>query len=385
MRSPTTRKFRGLPFLASACLVASLLASTLPAHASPPGTWTSAASMTESRDRFSGVLLPNGRVLVAGGWSGSGLNSAELYDPLHNTWTATGSMIQDRSEFQAALLFTGEVLAAGGFSGVFPTANAEIYNPGSGTWSATGSLTVRRCNYALAKLPNGEILVAGGATAQRFLGVTASAEIYNPTTGTWTRTGSMHQARQGATATVLPNGKILVAGGSTFINGGAIATAELFDPGTRTWTLTGNMNFGRAQHTALLLTANGLVLVAGGGDGWKTYTNTAELYDPTTGTWTLTGSMSVARFGHSGTPLPDGQVLVAGGQSTQNVGCPPCGNIESSGELYDPGTGSWISAGNMASVREHQYATLLPNGEILVAGGAIQTGGNTSTAEIYKP
>ena len=136
---------------------------------------------------------------------------------------------------------------------------------------------------------------------------------------------------------------------------------------------------------ATLLAVNGLVLVAGGGDGYQFYTNTAELYNPATGTWSFTGSMSVARFGHRGTQLPDHQVLVAGGQSTQNLGCPLCGNIQSSAELYDPGSGRWIPAGDMTSVREHQFATLLPNGEVLEAGGAIRTGGNTATAELYKP
>src|ERR1035438_9069959 len=124
----TKRLSRSLPFAALASLLAGVVVAT-PALASPPGTWTPAASMNQSRDRFSGVLLPNGKVLVAGGWSGSGLNSAELYDPAHNTWTVTGSMIQGRSEFKAVLLSNGEVLAAGGFAGGFPTAQAGVSNP----------------------------------------------------------------------------------------------------------------------------------------------------------------------------------------------------------------------------------------------------------------
>jgi hypothetical protein len=170
--------------------------------------------MNQSRDRFSGVVLPNGKVLVAGDWPA--VSSAELYDPVHNFWTLTGNMLQGRSMFQAALLSTGEVLAAGGYTGTFPTAKSELYNPNTGSWSATGNLNVARCNYVLAVLPNGKILVAGGATSERFLGVTTSAELYDPTTGVWTRTGSMKQARQSATATVLPNGKVLVAGGSVY-------------------------------------------------------------------------------------------------------------------------------------------------------------------------
>jgi hypothetical protein len=384
MRFLSPRRFRYfLLILPVAGVLASFILKTGSVHASPPGTWTAAASMNQSRDRFSGALLPSGKVLVAGSWSAS--KSAELYDPAHNTWTLTGSMITGRSEFQAALLSDGLVLAAGGDTGTFPTSKAELYNPSSGTWTATGSLNQARENYVLAVLPNGKVLVAGGATSERFLGVTSSAEIYDPGTGTWTRTGSMNQARQGATATVLSNGKVLVAGGSLFINADALTSAELYDPSTGTWTLTGSMNVRRSQHTATLLAANGLVLVAGGGDGYQFYTNTAELYNPATGTWALTGSMSVARFGHAATQLPDDDVLAAGGQSTQNLGCPPCGNIQSSAELYVPSSGSWVSAGNMTSVREHQYAVLLPDGEVLEAGGAVLNGGNTASADLYQP
>lgn len=377
-RSRLFSRFSLCAFVMVLWVLGALALHTISVHASPPGTWTATGNMTQARYRFSGVLLPSGKVLVAS-------SGADLYDPTSGTFTATGSLLLGRTYFHAALLADGQVLAAGGNIGVNPTAEAELYNPATGTWSATGSLNLKRENYALAVLPNGDVLIAGGATAERFLGVTKTVEIYNPSTGTFTRANPMNVARQGATATLLPNGKVLVAGGSQFINADALTSAELFDPSTGLWTLTGNMNVRRAQHTATLLSVNDLVLVAGGGDGYQFYTNTAELYNSATGTWSLTGSMSTNRFGHASVQLPDGQVLAAGGQSTENLGCPPCGNLLSSAELYDPLSGTWIPAGNMNSVREYQFAILLPNGKVLEAGGGILTGGATASADLYQP
>jgi hypothetical protein len=322
MRFLSPRRFRYLLLiLPVAGVLASFILKTSSVQASPPGTWAAAASMNQSRDRFSGALLPSGKVLVAGSWVVS--RSAELYDPSYNTWTLTGSMITGRSEFQAAPLSDGLVLVAGGDTGTFPTSKAELYNPGSATWSATGNLNQARENYGLAVLPNGKVLAAGGATSERFLGVTSSAEIYDPGTGTWTRTGSMNQARQGATATVLPNGKVLSGRRKSVHQCGCANQRGIVRP------LTGSMNVRRSQYTATLLAANGLVLVAGGGDGYQFYTNSAELYNPATGVWALTV--------------------------------------------------------NMTSVREHQYAVLLPDGEVLEAGGAALNGGNTPSADLYQP
>jgi len=176
----------------------------------------------------------------------------------------------------------------------------------SGTWTETGSLATARRSHTATLLPNGQVLVAGGIKGSTIL---ASAELYDPASGTWTETGSLADARQLHTATLLPNGKVLVAGGQdSSFNG--LASAELYDPASGTWTETGSLANARWSHTATLL-ANGMVLVAGGGifEG----SDSAELYDPASGTWTETGDLVNVRFVHTATLLSNGNVLAAGG------------------------------------------------------------------------
>jgi N-acetylneuraminic acid mutarotase len=153
------------------------------------------------------------------------------------------------------------------------------------------------------------VLVAGGTNNTS--GVLNSAELFNPATGKWTSTGSMNTARSGHTATLLQNGQVLVAGGDSF------GTAERYNPATGTWTATSSMNTARSGNTATLL-GNGKVLAAGGFVGVYPVDHSlssAELYDPATGVWTTTGSMNTSRGFHTATLLPNGQVVVAGGFS----------------------------------------------------------------------
>ena len=231
-----------------------------------------------------------------------------------------------------------------------------------GTFVPTGSLNTGRSSHTATLLNNGKVLVAGGTDSSN--AHLASAELYDPATETFTLTGSMNTTRSSQQATLLANGKVLVAGGDS--SGGV--TAELYDPTTETFTPTGSMNTAHALFTATLLN-NGKVLVAGGQIVNPVQLASAELYDPATGIFTPTGSMNTGRWGHTATLLNNGKVLVAGGYSPG----------ENTAELYDPATGTFTPTGSMNQGRLNGAATLLKNGMVLVVGGG------SVSAELYNP
>jgi N-acetylneuraminic acid mutarotase len=285
--------------------------------------------MNAARNLSTATLLGNGDVLVAGGNANGPQASAELYNPATNTWTLTGSMHTARYQHTATLLQNGQVLVAGGYN---PNAtdpyltSAELYNPATGTWTTTGSLHEPRIYHTMTLLPTGQVLVAGGYNVSpTAINILASAELYNPATGRWTLTGSMSTPRTGHAAALLASGQVLVAAGED--DSSSLTSAELFNPATGKWTLTGSLHAARNQHTATLL-ANGQVLVAGGQNGTSFIAST-ELYTPASGTWTTTGNLNTPRVEDTATLLANGQVLVAAGQDSTY-------NYLASAELYTP-------------------------------------------------
>jgi len=244
--------------------------------------------------------------------------------------------------------------------------------PAATAWISTGVMNVPRDQHSATLLANGRVLVAGGHNQTAFV---SAAELYDPASGTWAPTGSMAGPRQYHTATLLPNGKVLVAGNN--ISQGVSASAELYDPVSGQWLTAASMNAARSVHTANLL-PNGKVLVAGGISSLGRYLNSAELYDPATGTWTPTGFLSAARYGHTATLLPNGKVLLTGGFDA--------GQVRNGAELYDPATGTWTVTGSFTTGRFLHTATLLANGKVLIAGGRINSQAvTTNAAELYDP
>jgi N-acetylneuraminic acid mutarotase len=280
-------------------------------------------------------------------------------------WAATGSLISSRYHHTATVLPNGKVLVTGGVQ-VYPYASAEVYDPASGTWSTTGTMAQPRYLHTATLLPNGKVLVTGG------LGSTSVTEVYDPASGTWSTAGAMATPRGEHTATLLPNGKVLVAGG--FNGGVSLATAEVYDPASGIWSAAGAMASPRSRHTAVLL-PNGKVLVAGGING--SVLAAAEVYDPASNTWSATGSLVLSRIYHTAALLPDGKVLVAGGYNADGHHKPA--------EVYDSTSGTWSLTGAMAQSRYLHTATRLQNGKVLIVGGGSSSGGDHSTAEVYDP
>jgi N-acetylneuraminic acid mutarotase len=337
------------------------------------GAWSPTAPMATGRAWHTATSLANGKVLVAGGYNYKDdlLSSAELYDPATGTWAATGPLNTTRMYHTATLLANGKVLVAGGEAGEggiyrYILSSTELYDPANGRWTAAAPLSNIRYGHTATLLPNGKVLVAGGYDG----GFLSGAELYNPALGTWTATGPLNTGRHRHTATLLPNGKVLVVGGW---NANNLSSAELYDPATGTWTTTSPLNTVRNGHTATLL-SNGKVLVAGGA-GISNSSLSAELYDPATGTWTTTGPLNIARNGHTATLLPDGRVLIAAVDSLSS-------GYLSNAELYDPATGTWTVTGSLNTARKYHTAILLAGGTVLAAGGRNDTT-YCSSAELY--
>jgi N-acetylneuraminic acid mutarotase len=368
-------------------------------------TWTTGPSMNSARYAHTATLLPNGKVLVVGGYNGANLNSAEVYDPNSGSlgsWTNVKPMNIARYYHTATLLQNGKVLVVGGTTISSSSANkaallskgkllvaanagpdsvepsVELYDPVANTWTIVAPLNVPRYAHSATLLPDGKVLVAGGVDGVGWYSETA--EVYDPNAGslgTWTLTASMKTGRTIHSATLLPNGKVLVAGGELI---GDIPTnlAELYDPIEGTWSDAAPLNTARQCHTATLL-PNGKVLVSGGwGGSILLYLHSAELYDPVHDTWTETATLHTPRHAHTATLMPDGRVIIAGGYEN--------GNALYTTEVYDdPTAGSWSDIANILNTpRGFDTATLLLSGKVLVAGGN-NTGGDLSSAELFDP
>ena len=345
-----------------------ILGASLAAIASGAG----GGSLATARSGARAVLLPDGTVLVEGGTpaAGANLSSAERYSPASNAWAPAGSMATGRAAHSATLLPTGRVLVAGGFGGS-PTQtilkSAELYDPGANAWSAAADMGSIREDHSATLLPAGKVLVAGGIGLTNGLKTT---EIYDPATNAWAPAAPMTTGRYSHTATRLRGGRVLVVGGNDATNH-PTATAETYTPSSNTWAAAASLATGRVRHTATLL-LDGRVLVTGGDDSSGDPIAAAEIYNPANNTWSTAGALSTARSGHTATLLRDGRILVEGGVSSS-------GDPVASNELYSPRTNAWAAGPSLASVRTAHTATLLLGGRVLASGGAGPSGALASS------
>ncbi|RYD28447.1 MAG: hypothetical protein EOP86_23075, partial [Verrucomicrobiaceae bacterium] len=340
-------------------------------------------SLSIARSEHTATMLPDGRVLAAGGLSseGAAIAEAETYTKASGKWTATGGMKAARAGHTATLLPGGRVLFAGGYSADGALSSCELYTAAATPWAETAPLNLGRERPSSTLLPDGAVLVAGGAN--RYYAAVGDAQLYNPVSDIWTSVPGF-SPRASHSAVLLPDGRVMVAGGFTDWDGLVMTnTTILFDPVSRSWTPSGNLLAKRSSHAAVLL-PDGKVLLAGGYFR-TTYEDGAglasvEIYDPVTGVCRAAAPMSMARTGPRATLLADGRVLVLGGNNESDS------TASRSAEIYDPAANAWSAAGTLLFPHGSGTATLLSDGKVLLAGGLDYNDKNAKgVAEIYDP
>jgi len=333
------------------------------------------------------VSLNNGDVLKAGGIAPGNVatNATSRYVAALGTWTAVEGMNSARKGYAIVALqlpgqILGHVLAAGGLdeNGNY-LATSEVFNATTNTWTATGSMATARRWHTLTALANGNALVAGGTDSAGT--VIATCELFNAATGLWTPTGSMATARAEHQATLLAsNGFVIVYGGQSTTTGSALSAAEIYNTTAGTWYTVASLNTARTDHLGILL-PNGLVLVVGGQDSMGTYLSTAEVFNVTANTWSFTSNSMAAAHSYANelVLLPNQDVLISGGDGTSAP--------IATAELYDCKANLWSSTANMNVARQQAAAVLLPNGLAYIIEGCITAisscPGGTSSTEYY--
>ncbi len=370
--------------LAVVALLAALVAPALaPAESMALGSWSGAPGLRGGREFHSANLISGTRLLVAGGLRAGGPTAtSQIFDSQTRRFSAAASLSTARVAHAGVTLYGGKVLVAGGgnLSVTSPAeylSSAELYDPASNSWRAAGEMTTPRANHTATLLADGRILVAGGLNSVG-RGI-AGAEIYSPATNSWSPAGAMREARYHHTATILPNRKVLVTGGHQLTGDGstvALSSAELYDPASNSWAKAPRMRVPRDNHTATSL-PDGRVLVVGGGTRTAGFEAGAETYDAAANSWSSAGRLKEPRAFHATTLLPAGDVLAVGGLND-------CGAL-SSAQIFSASSGRWRPARSLRTPRGQLRATAFRDGQVIVTGGATITGSIISSSELFLP
>jgi hypothetical protein len=363
---------------------------------SSEGSWLPAGELGEARWLTHVVRVGAGMVLVVGSDNvcmpaTGGSDSVELGDPRTGTWKSAASLRTPRERPAVVGLPDGRALVAGGSTGEeggpASYSSAYVFDPGTAAWSKSGLMTSARSSPSAAVLSDGRVLLAGGYYADPAHGnvpapTLDSSEIWDPVTGVWTATGRLAQARFGASAVTLTDGRVLVVGGSASLEGAPIEvnSTEIFDPASGRWLDAGHLTEPRVGATLVALADGGALLVGGllafdAGDFGVSLvpTPTAERFDPRSGAWSRTSESPTAAAGQTVVTLADGRVLVAGGDITVNepdLDVTPAG-LTAAASIYDPATGIWQATEPMPRPRSGSSAVLLDDGSVLLAGGVM--------------
>lgn len=332
--------------------------------------------MATPRAGHQASLMTDGRVLVTGGCAGAGClqvqRSSELYDPVRNRFGATGSMFEARVSHTATVLPDGRVLVTGGWTGLAATASTELYDPLTGRFASGPDMSVPRMDGTATLLDTGEVLIAGGASQTNR--PTNAADRFSPTTGKITATGPLQTARVHHTAVKLRDGRVLVVGGLVSRNT-ATATAEIYDPKTGKFRQTGTLNQPRCKHAALLLTDGRVMVLAGSSDcGDRQKLAATEIFDPTTETFGRGPSLMNPRYkiASAAVRLENGAVMIAG--DSNDV------------EVWVPGSSKFVRAAQrLGAELAFSTATSLKNGRVLVIGGYDRTITPTARTWLISP
>ncbi|MEP6834691.1 MAG: kelch repeat-containing protein [Gemmatimonas sp.] len=342
------------------------------------GTIAATENMSVPRAVHTATTLGDGRVLVAGGFTDktSASLGAQIFNPATERYVATGAMINIRHSHSATLLSNGKVLIVGGYGdGNSTTSAAELFDPATNAFTATGPLQTPRAGHVAVLLNNGKVLITGGVgTNWTFL---SSAELYDPATGRFTATGDMTVARESHVAVRLNDGRVLVAGGHRGRRADItlFASAEVYDASTGRFSRVGDMRVRRHKHDALLL-RDGRVMITGGSDerdDLGVY-NTTEFFDAKSGTFTAGPTMQHGRYKHAGTmvQLPNGELLLAGGAPQA--------------ETYNPRTNMFVTVGGDARMAgQFSAVAMLSGSRVLITGGYGNGTGPRASSWLYRP